>query len=70
MITNACHLDPTEWWGPFWRRKVHFESRCGGSDGNLREFQMFYMFSHADDQNAGNGKNKNHHPGEGFIYCR
>ena len=24
--------------------RLHFESRCGGSDGDLREFQMFYMF--------------------------
>ena len=24
--------------------RVHFESKCGGSDGDLREFQMFYMF--------------------------
>lgn len=38
--------------------RLHFESRCGGSDGDLREFQMFYMFSHADDQNAGNGKKR------------
>lgn len=25
--------------------RLHFESRCGGSDRNLREFQMFYMLS-------------------------
>lgn len=24
--------------------RLYFESKCGGSDGDLREFQMFYMF--------------------------